>query len=84
MTREELIKEIFYKAKHKCGILGDLGDYYRITKPKPITMDDGRVVNVEWVQPSYWTLDVLINYRTDSLKTTKLSERELEQILKVI
>lgn len=82
MTREELIKEIFYKAKHKCAIFG--GDYYHITKPKPITMDDGRVINVEWVQPSYWTLDVLINYRTDSLKTTKLSEKELLQIFNVI
>lgn len=81
MKKEELIKEIFEKAKHKCGFSG--GDYYHI-KPKSITMDDGRVINVEWIQPSYWTLDVLINYRTDSLKTTKLSEKELEQILKVI
>lgn len=81
MAKQELVKEILEKAKHKCAISG--GDYYHI-KPKPITMDDGRVVNVEWVQPSYWTLDVLINYRTDSLKTTNLSEKELEQILKVI
>ena len=81
MAKQELVKEILEKAKHKCAISG--GDYYHI-KPKPITMDDGRVVNVEWVQPSYWTLGVLINYRTDSLKTTKLSEKELEQILKVI
>ena len=44
-------------------------------------MDDGTIVNVEWVQPSYWSCDVLINYRTDNLKTTKLSEHELEQIL---
>ena len=81
MKKEELIKEIFEKAKHKCSFFG--GEYYHI-KPSSITMDDGRIINVEWIQPSYWTLDVLINYRTDSLKTTKLSEKELEQILKVI
>jgi hypothetical protein len=47
-------------------------------------MDDGSVVNVEWVQPSYWSTDVLINYRTDNLKAAEMSEKELEQLLEII
>ena len=47
-------------------------------------MDDGRIINVEWVQPSAFDDNVLINYQTDCLKTTKLSEKELVQILEVI
>lgn len=84
MTKQELINAVYSKAKKKTphSYFGG-SDYYHIS-PKPITMDDGRVVNVEWVQPSYWTMDVLINYRTDCLKTTKLSEKELEQVLSVI
>ena len=82
MEKQELIKEIYRVAYRKSGGTG-LDKYYRIN-PKPITMDDGEVVNVEWVQPSYFTSDVLINYRTDCLKTTELSCAELEQILKVI
>lgn len=83
MTKQELIEKIYKKAYEKAPrVLYGTG-YYRI-KPTPITMDDGTVVNVEWVQPSYWNLDVLINYQTDCLKTTKLSENELKQIYKVI
>lgn len=82
MEKQKLINEIFSVAYRKSGGTG-LDKYYRIS-PKPITMDNGEVVNVEWVQPSIWTNDVLINYRTDCLKTTELSCAELEQILKVI
>lgn len=84
MSKEQLIHKIFRKATSKTPktMFGGLG-YYHI-EPKPITMDDGRVINVEWVQPSYWGIDVLINYRTDCLFTTKLSEKELEQIYEVI
>ena len=86
MKKETLIKKIYQKAYDKSPrpMFGGGTGYYRLSKPKPITMDDGSVVNVEWVQPSYWSLDVLINYQTDCLKTTKLSENELRQILKVI
>ena len=85
MNKEELIKAIFEKARKKAprSPFTSYYEYYHI-EPTPITMDDGRVVNVEWVQPSAWTMDVLINYRTDCLKTMKLSEKELEQIYEVI
>lgn len=85
MAKQELIKKIYQKAYEKAprSPFTSTTGYYHIS-PKPITMDDGRVVNVEWVQPSYWTLDVLINYQTDCLKTTKLSENELKQIYDVI
>ena len=81
--KKQLIFEIYNKAYSKThkGFFSE--DYYHIN-PKPITMDNGKVVNVEWVQPSYWSDDVLINYRTDCLKTSQLSEKELEQILAVI
>lgn len=83
MKKQKLIERIYQKAYKKApSVLYGTG-YYRI-EPKPITMDDGRVVNVEWVQPSYWGIDVLINYQTDCLKTTKLSENELKQIYAII
>lgn len=86
MDKKELINKIYQKAYKKAPrpMFSSYSGYYRLPKPKPITMDDGSIVNVEWVQPSAWTADVLINYQTDCLKTTKLSENELEQILKVI
>jgi hypothetical protein len=47
-------------------------------------MDDGKIVNVEWVQPSYSGVDVLINYRTDHLVAKNMSEKELKQLIKII
>ena len=83
MEKEELVNEIYQKAKKKAPrVFGGTG-YYRID-PTPITMDDGRVINVEWVQPSAFDMNVLINYKTDCLKTMKLSVSELKQILEVI
>lgn len=85
MERNELISAIYTKAKKRISPFSSFGgsDYYHIN-PTPLKMDDGSVVNVEWIQPSYWGLDVLINYRTDCLKTTKMSDKELEQLLKII
>ena len=85
MERNELVKACYNKACDHAprSFFSSSYGYYRI-EPKPITMDDGRVVNVEWVQPSAWTLDVLINYRTDCLKTTKLSDNEIKKIMEVI
>ena len=78
MSKDELVSRIYSKAYARCGY-----NYYRIN-PTPITMDNGSVVNVEWVQPSYWGRDVLINYQSDHLFTTRMSENELKQVLEVI
>ena len=83
LTKEELVAQIYKKAKRKAPYVHWGTGYYRID-PTPITMDDGRIFNVEWVQPSAFDDNVLINYQTDCLKTTKLSEKELAQILEVI
>lgn len=81
MNRKELIQKVYDKAREEAR--NRRAEYYRIN-PTPITMDDGEIVNVEWIQPSYFGGDVLINYRTDGLKATMLSENELEQLLNVI
>lgn len=84
MERDDLIREIFKKASRKApSMFSSTPGYYHVN-PTPITMDDGSVVNVEWVQPSYFGSDVLINYRTDKIFTTKLSVKELEQVLAAI
>lgn len=83
LTKEELVAQIYKKAKRKAPFVYWGTGYYRID-PTPITMDDGRVINVEWIQPSAFDDNVLINYQTDCLKTTKLSEKELAQILEII
>jgi hypothetical protein len=85
MNKEELINKLYEKAYKKAPrpMFGTYSGYYHIS-PKPLNMDNGTVVNVEWVQPSYWSKDVLINYKTDCLKTTRLSEKELTQLLAII
>ena len=83
MTKEELLIKVYQKAYSTTHQV-PMREYYRLPKPKPMTMDDGRVINVEWVQPSYWGLDVLINYRTDGIFAKKLSENELKELLEII
>jgi hypothetical protein len=83
LTKDEMIDEL-YKRAYKNAPYASYGTgYYRIT-PKKLKMDDGSVVEVEWIQPSAWTRDVLINYQTDNLKTTKLTETELKQLMKIV
>jgi hypothetical protein len=83
MSKDEMIDELYKRAyKNAPHVLYGTG-YYKIS-PKELKMDNGDVVQVEWVQPSAWTRDVLINYQTDSIKTTKLSEKELKQLMEII
>lgn len=83
MSKNEMIKELYKRAYNNAPYSSWGTGYYHIT-PKQLKMDDGKIVNVEWIQPSAWTSDVLINYQTDNLKTTKLSENELKQLLDII
>lgn len=86
MVKEELISKIYSKAYAKSGgrTIGGFTQYYQLRPTKPLKMDDGSIINVEWVQPSTWDDNVLINYRTDNIKTTNLSVSELEQVLEII
>ena len=83
LSVDEMIDELYKRAYRNAPYSSYGTGYYRIT-PKKLKMDDGSIVEVEWVQPSAWTRDVLINYRTDNLKTTKLSEKELRQLMEII
>jgi len=83
-SKGELLNEAFniaYGKTHR-GFFSD--EYYRLPTPKKLKMDDGKIVNVEWVQPSYFGVDVLINYRTDHLFAKNMSEKELKQLIKII
>ena len=83
-TKNDLLIEAFTIAYNKTpkGFFSE--GYYRLTPAKKLKMDDGRIINVEWIQPSYWSTDVLINYRTDHLFAKDFSEKELEQLIKII
>lgn len=86
MDKKELISKIYTKAFKKSGgcTLGGYTKYYQLRPTKTLKMDDGSIINVEWVQPSAWDENVLINYKTDNIKTKNLSVSELEQVLKII
>lgn len=86
MDKKELISKIYSKAFKKSGgsTLGGYTRYYQLKPAKPLKMDDGSIINVEWVQPSAWDENVLINYQTDNIKTKNLSVSELEQVLEII
>lgn len=81
----ELLNQVFNKVKGKSrrGFMSCSNGYYSI-EPKPLNMDNGDVLNVEWLQASDFTIDVLINWRTDRVKASSLSENELKQLLDIV
>ena len=83
LTKEELVAQIYKKAKRKAPYVYWGTGYYHID-PTPITMEAGRIINVQRVQPSAFDDNVLINYQTECLKYSKLSVKELAQILEII
>ena len=83
-AKNELLIEAFNIAYGKTHRGFFSNDYYRLNTPKELKMDDGSVVKVEWVQPSYWSTDVLINYQSDHLFAKNMSEKELKQLIKII
>ena len=82
-TKNELLSEVFKIAYGKAP-RGFLNNYYRLNTPKELKMDDGSVVKVEWVEPSFWGTYVWINYQSDHLLTMNMSENELKQLIKII
>lgn len=85
--REELITELYNTAKRKCGygfgLFGGGRQWYQIS-PKQLKMDNGDTIQVEYVQPSYFDNNVLINYQTDNLRSTQMSLNELRQLANII
>lgn len=81
----ELLNQVFNKVRGKSprSFISSSYGYYHIG-PKPLNMDNGNVLNVEWLQASDFTIDVLINWRTDRVKASSLSEKELEQLLEIV
>lgn len=85
-NHEEAVQTVYNKVLRKAGRpfgCTVMTNYYRID-PKPVKLDDGNVLNVEWLQPSSFTVDVLINWRTDRVKATSLSTKELEQLAVIV
>lgn len=78
--KQTLLREAYSKAKNRTSFGSD---YYRID-PKPIQRDNGTTLHVEWLQASYWTVDVLINWQSDRLKASELSTDELIQLLDIM
>ena len=77
-------KRLFFDCYNKAKSKAKYEPYWYKIKPTPLTMDDGRIINVEYVQPSYISDAVLINYRTDGLSTEDMSKNELKQLLAII
>lgn len=82
---DELLNQVFNKVRGKSprSFMSFSNGYYHI-EPKPLNMDNGNVLNVEWLQASDFTIDVLINWRTDRVKASSLSEKELKQLLEIV
>lgn len=86
IDRKQYLSDIYTTAKRKCGgysMFGGGCDYYHVT-PHPMKMDDGRIINVEWLQASYFDNSVLINWKSDRLKSTELSDNELKQLINIV
>lgn len=85
-SKEEGLQTVYNKVLKKAGRpfgCSVVTNYYRVD-PKPVNLDDGNVLNVEWLQPSSFNTDVLINWKTDRVKASSLSKEELEQLAAIV
>ena len=80
------LQTVYDKVLRKAGRpfgCSSMTNYYRV-EPKPLNLDNGKTLNVEWLQPSWFGRDVLINWKTDCVKASSLSARELEQLAEIV
>ena len=80
------LQTVYGKVLKKAGRpfgCSSMTNHYRV-EPKQLNLDNGKTLNVEWLQPSWFGRDVLVNWKTDSVKASSLSARELEQLAEIV
>ena len=85
-TQSEGLDYVYNKVLRRAGRpfgCTVMTNYYHVD-PKPVALDNGKVLNVEWLQPSSFNTDVLINWKTDRIKASCLSVKELEQLATIV
>ena len=86
MEKQEILNNVYNKVLRRAGRpfgCSVMTNYYSI-KPTGINLDTGKQLKVEWLQPSSFDTDVLINWKTDRVKASDLSVNELEQLIKIV
>lgn len=86
IKRKEILGNVYNKVLRRAGRpfgCSVMTNYYSI-KPTDISLDTGKQLKVEWLQPSSFNTDVLINWKTDRVKASDLSVNELEQLIKIV
>lgn len=84
--KRELLNNVYNQVLRRAGRpfgCTTMTNYYSI-KPTGLKRDNGEVLKVEWLQPSYYSTDVLINWKTDRVAASDMSINELEQLIKIV